>query len=100
MTGSNGDPARVIVLGNEKGGTGKSTTAMHLIVGLIREGNRVASIDLDSHQATLSRYVENREGFSEAKGVRLPTPDHHRVAGSTYENASDAREDERTRLDG
>lgn len=95
-----GNQARVIVLGNEKGGTGKSTTAMHLIVGLIRDGHRVASIDVDGHQATLSRYVENRRSFSDAKDVRLPTPEHFQVAGSNFENASDAREDERARLDG
>ena len=98
MTEPNRDQARVIVLGNEKGGTGKSTTAMHLIVGLMRDGLRVSSIDLDSHQGTISRYVENRKGFSEVKGVRLPTPDHHHVAASNYENASEAREDERDRF--
>lgn len=100
MTEPDRDLARVIVLGNEKGGTGKSTTAMHLIVGLMRDGLRVASVDLDSHQGTLSRYVENRKGFSDAKGVRLPTPDHHLVLASNYENASEAREDERDRFNG
>ena len=40
---------KVVVLGNEKGGTGKSTTAMHLIVALLREGKSVASVDLDVH---------------------------------------------------
>lgn len=99
MTEPDRDPARVIVLGNEKGGTGKSTTAMHLIVGLMRDGHRVASLDLDSHQATLSRYIENRRGFSDVKAVRLPTPNHHQIAGSNYENAADAREDERERFD-
>ena len=47
--------ARVIVLGNEKGGSGKSTVAMHLVVGLLREGVRVGTIDVDSRQATLTR---------------------------------------------
>ncbi|MCZ6587040.1 MAG: AAA family ATPase, partial [Alphaproteobacteria bacterium] len=37
--------ARVIVFGNEKGGTGKSTTAMHVIIALLREGLRVGAID-------------------------------------------------------
>ena len=68
----------VIVLGNEKGGTGKSTTAMHLAVALMRDGHDVGTIDLDSHQGTFSRYVENRKTFSESKGVRLPLPDHRR----------------------
>ena len=50
--------AYVIVCGNEKGGSGKTTTAMHLIVALLNAGYRVASIDLDSRQRSLSRYVK------------------------------------------
>ena len=50
----------VIVVGNEKGGSGKSTIAMHLIVALMKRGFSVASIDLDACQGTLSRYIENR----------------------------------------
>lgn len=68
----------IIVLGNEKGGTGKSTTAMHLVVALMRDGHDVGTIDLDSHQGTFSRYVENRKAFSDSKTVRLPVPDHRR----------------------
>ena len=41
-------PAHIIVLGNEKGGSGKSTVAMHVAVGLLRLGFKVATIDLDS----------------------------------------------------
>ena len=52
--------AHVIVLGNEKGGSGKSTTAMHVAVGLLKAGQRVATIDLDSRQKSLTHYVENR----------------------------------------
>ena len=75
----------VVVLGNEKGGTGKSTTAMHLIVALLREGNSVASVDLDGHQGTLTRYVENRRSFADSEGLRLQLPDHHRIAGGEAE---------------
>jgi len=67
---------RVIVLGNEKGGTGKSTTAMHLVVALMRNGHDVGTVDLDSHQGTLSRYVENRKTFSDLKNMNLLLPDH------------------------
>ena len=74
-------PGRVVVLGNEKGGTGKSTTAMHLIVALLREGKSVASVDLDGHQGTLTRYIENRRKFVEGEGRRLQLPEHRRIAG-------------------
>ena len=62
------------MLGNEKGGSGKSTTAMHLIVGLLHEERRVGCIDLDLRQGTLSRYVANRVDFCQRGGVRLLMP--------------------------
>ncbi|MDV7338558.1 division plane positioning ATPase MipZ [Terasakiella sp. A23] len=67
--------AHVIVFGNEKGGTGKSTTAMHVIAGLLEQGLNVGSLDLDQRQGTLSRYIENR-----TKSDRLlRSPDHVRI---------------------
>ncbi|MBC8338297.1 MAG: AAA family ATPase [Rhodospirillales bacterium] len=68
--------AHVIVVGNEKGGSGKSTTAMHLIVGLLQRGYSVASIDADFRQGTLSRYLANRQTFIKASGsdVKMPNP--------------------------
>ncbi|MDR2458717.1 MAG: division plane positioning ATPase MipZ [Holosporales bacterium] len=53
--------AKVIVLGNQKGGTGKSTLAMHLAVSLVWKGYTVATVDVDARQGTFSRYIENRE---------------------------------------
>ncbi|MYG52079.1 MAG: ATPase [Rhodospirillaceae bacterium] len=79
--GAGGNAGRIVVLGNEKGGTGKSTAAMHLIVALLRDGRSVASIDLDGHQGTLTRYVENRRSFTESEGLRLHMPDHRRIGG-------------------
>jgi chromosome partitioning protein len=67
--------AHLIVLGNEKGGSGKSTTAMHVVVGLLYERRRVGCIDLDLRQATLSRYLVNRAQFCRRGGVRLPMPE-------------------------
>ena len=55
-----GRSAHVIVLGNEKGGSGKSTTCMHIVIGLLKAGQRVATIDLDSRQQSLTHYVQNR----------------------------------------
>ena len=71
--------AHVVVLGNEKGGSGKSTTAMHLIVATLREGRSVASVDLDARQGTLTRYLANRRDFARAEGLALPMPAHYAV---------------------
>ena len=68
--------AHVIVLGNEKGGSGKSTTALHLAVFLAYEGFRVATIDADSRQQTLTTYVTNRRAWAKAQGIRIPQPAH------------------------
>ena len=73
----NAGAGRVIVLGCTKGGTGKSTTAMHLIVALLAEGNKVGSIDLDMPQGTLTRYLENRRTFASKKKIELSMPVHH-----------------------
>jgi chromosome partitioning protein len=72
--------AHVIVLGNEKGGSGKSTTAMHVAVALLQAGQRVATIDLDSRQRSFTHYVNNRRDWSERAGIELKTPRHFCVA--------------------
>ncbi|MBT3764625.1 MAG: AAA family ATPase [Rhodospirillaceae bacterium] len=69
----------VIVIGNEKGGSGKSTTAMHLISGLLRSGYKVASVDLDFRQGTLTRYLENRQDHAKGQEQELPMPVHHTI---------------------
>jgi chromosome partitioning protein len=53
--------AHVIVVGNEKGGSGKSTLSVHIAVALMKSGFKVATIDLDSRQRSLTRYIENRQ---------------------------------------
>src|SRR5437660_11671027 len=72
--------AHVIVLGNEKGGSGKSTTAMHVAVALMKSGQRVATIDLDSRQKTFTHYVENRRGWARRAGIALELPTHFHIA--------------------
>src|SRR5829696_1101263 len=72
--------AHVIVLGNEKGGSGKSTTCMHVVVGLLKAGQRVATIDLDSRQKSLTHYIENRRAWAERAQLPLEIPTHHHVA--------------------
>ena len=59
----------VIVLGNEKGGSGKSTTAFHLAIYLLYQGFRVASIDVDSRQQTFTNYVRNRRNWAQARDL-------------------------------
>jgi chromosome partitioning protein len=71
--------AHVIVLGNEKGGSGKSTTAMHVAVALLKAGQRVATIDLDSRQKTLTHYVENRRAWARRANIELELPTHYHV---------------------
>ncbi|AGH49950.1 MULTISPECIES: division plane positioning ATPase MipZ [Sphingomonas] len=66
--------AHLIVFANEKGGSGKSTTAVHVAVALAAAGRRVAALDLDTRQRTLGRYMENREATSRRQLIELPTP--------------------------
>lgn len=61
-----------IVFANEKGGTGKSTTAVHVAIALAYQGARVAAIDLDSRQRTMHRYFENRAETQRRRGIALP----------------------------
>lgn len=62
-----------IVFANEKGGTGKSTTAVHVAIALAYQGARVVAIDLDSRQRTLHRYLENRAETARRRQIDLPT---------------------------
>jgi len=97
---SEAPPARqrphVIVLGNEKGGSGKSTTAMHLIVALLRGGGSVGSLDLDARQGTLTRYVENRQ--ASAAELPLPLPRHAAIRASQLDSAVAAAAEDRRRF--
>src|SRR5213595_3230656 len=61
-----------IVFANEKGGTGKSTTAVHTAVALAASGHRVAALDLDSRQRTMTRYLENRDATMRRLEKELP----------------------------
>jgi chromosome partitioning protein len=89
--------ARVIVVGNEKGGSGKSTVAMHISITLLKLGHRVATLDLDTRQKSFTTYIENRRAWSEktrAEKTRisdvnhaLQMPDHF-----TFEHGSEADE--------
>lgn len=67
--------AHHIVFANEKGGTGKSTSAVHVAIALAARGAKVACIDLDTRQRTLYRYLENRHDTMKRRDIELPLPD-------------------------
>ena len=73
MTSPRAARAHRITFANEKGGTGKSTTAVHVAVALAYGGARVAALDLDPRQRTLYRYLENRAELMARRGIELPT---------------------------
>ena len=75
--------AKIIVLGNEKGGTGKSTLAMHIIICLLNAGKEVGVVDLDSRQKSVARYLQNRELYIESTGTALAMPVFRVVSQST-----------------
>lgn len=81
--------AHLIVLGNEKGGTGKSTLAMHIVVGLMDAGRKVAVIDLDARQKSITRYIQNRQTFMVNGGAKVVVPEVSIIAQSEAEMLRD-----------
>ncbi|MGE4321429.1 MAG: division plane positioning ATPase MipZ [Sphingobium sp.] len=69
------DQAHFIIFANEKGGTGKSTTAVHTAIALTMMGHKVGILDLDPRQRTVTRYMENRAETARRRSIELPTPD-------------------------
>ncbi len=72
--------AYVVVLGNEKGGSGKSTLAMHIAVALMKAGQRVATVDLDSRQQSFTHYIENRRAWAKHAQLDLELPTHYCIS--------------------
>ncbi|MEX1147902.1 MAG: division plane positioning ATPase MipZ [Sphingomonadales bacterium] len=99
-TGTGGSPgkAHIIVLGNEKGGSGKSTTAMHVIASLMVGGFDVGSIDVDARQGSLSRYLENRRVYADKNGANLLQPRHHVVPASNRDSIAEREAEETERF--
>jgi chromosome partitioning protein len=89
--------AHIIVVGNEKGGSGKSTTTMHVATALARMGHRVGGLDLDLRQKTFGQYLGNRSRFSAERNITLLSPHYMElpeVAGNglrSDENLMDQR---------
>jgi chromosome partitioning protein len=92
------DRAHVIVLGNEKGGSGKSTTAMQLFVALARAGHRVGALDLDLRQQSFFRYLDNRLAHGQRTGAAPLMPRRIDIRASTAVLRDDAAEEDRAHL--
>ena len=92
--GSDSRLAHVIVIGNEKGGAGKSTVAMHLSVALMRMGRKVGVLDLDVRQRSFSRYLENRSRWNENTGANLSIPQTVRIDASQARDLDSAEAEE------
>ena len=86
--------AHVIVCGNEKGGSGKSTTAMHIAIALLRAGHSVATVDLDGRQLSLTRYIENRRRWARNMRIPLAMPRHFHVPPAVKDTVAEAESDE------
>ena len=85
---------KIIVFGNEKGGSGKSTAAVQVAIGLLRRGYSVATLDLDARQGTLTRYMAHRGAHGD-----LPMPRHAAILPSPLDSLKDAAEADRWALD-
>lgn len=72
----------VIVVGNEKGGSGKTTIAIHIVAALMKAGQRVATIDLDSRQRSLTHHIESRRGWARRCRIDLDLPTHFSIGRS------------------
>jgi chromosome partitioning protein len=76
-------------LGNEKGGSGKSTVAMHIAIALLKAGQRVATIDLDSRQKSFTHYLDNRRAWAQHAKLKLELPQHYCISRSEGAQVAD-----------
>lgn len=87
--------AHIIVFGNEKGGSGKSTAAIHVAIGLLRLGYKVGTLDLDARQGTFTDMMKNRWNFVKNTGVDLPDPLHMMIDKSAADSVEEQKVEER-----
>lgn len=94
-----GPRAHTIVFGNEKGGSGKTTAALHVAVALARSGLNVGAIDLDLRQKSLSRHLENRAQWMANAKRALPSPQMVSVSRSAQSSLDAQAEEEAAAFD-
>ena len=90
--------ATLIIVGNEKGGAGKTTVAVHLTIALLYLGFKVASIDTDIRQASFTKYLDNRKSTTESNKVKIPNPKHYKIDPSKRHAINEINEDESNQL--
>lgn len=90
--------ARVIVIGNEKGGCGKSTIAVHLAMALAHADYAVGTIDIDPRQGSLTRFLNHRRRYQKRHGLALRHTQHRVVPPSQLDNRTAAEADEDRRF--
>ncbi len=86
--------ARIIVFGNAKGGSGKSTCALHTAVALMQAGHEVATIDLDGPQRTFTRAIDNRIAWNHKTGRDLVVPEHALIENATADSVLERKRQE------
>src|ERR1044072_9206176 len=86
--------ASVIVVGNEKGGAGKSTLAIHIVTALLHGGAKIPVLDLDLRQQTMGHLFANRAKWLAANEAEAPMPIEHAIsaAGDALAKAPDVEQ--------
>ena len=90
---------KIIVFGNEKGGSGKSTTAMHVMAYLLQKQQTVGIVDLDIRQKSMFRFLENRKAYSKDISVNLLFPEKAFIEESSNDSKQLASKEEKELLD-
>ncbi len=90
--------AKIIVFGNEKGGSGKSTTAIHVAIALCYQNKNVGIIDLDIRQKSMLRFLENRSDFCRKQKSDLPRPTFYKIDQSSKDSKAESNSEEEKRF--
>jgi chromosome partitioning protein len=88
----------ILVFGNQKGGSGKSTMALHVTVALLQNDYKVGTIDIDSKQGTFTRFLENRWQRVQEDGAKIYCPHHILIDEATTETVTDRNAEDLSNL--